>query len=98
MTINYWHYLLLLKWQKNYGSSPHFQEDSNALKYVLFGYCMNKLWIFEVWSIVSPKMWVGSNKTVIHHDLQNLYINSPQQAYFLPTSVNDVVPVIRKRP
>jgi hypothetical protein len=30
--------------EKNfYGSSPHFQEDSNALKNVLFGYCMNKL-------------------------------------------------------
>jgi hypothetical protein len=26
-----------------YRSSPHFQEDSNALKYVLFGYNMNKL-------------------------------------------------------
>jgi hypothetical protein len=25
--------------KKNYGSSPHFQEDFNTLKYVLFGYC-----------------------------------------------------------
>ena len=34
----------------------HFQEESNALKYILFGYC--KLWIFEVWSIASPRMQV----------------------------------------
>jgi hypothetical protein len=26
-----------------YRYSPHFQEDSNTLKYVLFGYRMNKL-------------------------------------------------------
>jgi hypothetical protein len=55
--------------KKNYGSFPHFQEDSNALKYVLFGYCMNKLWIFEVWNIASPKTWVGNTKTVNQHDL-----------------------------
>jgi hypothetical protein len=66
--VSCWHYLLLLKWPKNYGSSPHFQEDSNVLKYVLFGYYMNKLWIFEVWSMASPKTWVGSTKTMIEHD------------------------------
>jgi hypothetical protein len=53
-----------------YGSSSHFQEDSNALKYVLFGYCMNKLWIFEVWSIASLKTWVGITKTTTQQNLQ----------------------------
>jgi hypothetical protein len=41
--------------KKKEGFSPHFQEDSNALKYVLIEYYMNKLWIFLVWSIASPK-------------------------------------------
>jgi hypothetical protein len=82
MTISYWHYLLLLKWKKNYGSSPHSQEDSNALKYVIFGYCTNKLWIFEVWSIASPKTWVGSTKIVIQHDLQLVYIFGLLQCVF----------------
>jgi hypothetical protein len=58
-----------------YGSSPHFQEDSNTLKYVLFGDCMNKLWIFEVWSIASIKTCVGSTKTFNQHDLQLVYIS-----------------------
>ena len=47
-----------------------FQEDSNILKYVLFGYCMNKLRIFKVSIIAYPKTWVGSTKIVIQHDLQ----------------------------
>jgi hypothetical protein len=29
---------------------------SNALKYVIFGYCMNKLWIFEVLIVASAKV------------------------------------------
>jgi hypothetical protein len=33
--------------KKNYGSSLHFKEDSNALKYILLEYCINKL-KFEV--------------------------------------------------
>jgi hypothetical protein len=57
-----------------YGSYTHFQEDSNTLKHVLFGYHMNKLWIFKISIITSPKMWVGSTKTVIQHDLRQLYI------------------------
>jgi hypothetical protein len=40
--------------KKNYGSYLHFQEDSNALTYMLFGYFMNKLWIFEASIIASP--------------------------------------------
>ena len=67
------------------------QEDFNVLKCVLFGYYINKLWIFEVWSIASPKMWVDSTKIVIKHDLQLLYIfgllqcvfSTPLHAYFL---------------
>jgi hypothetical protein len=82
VTISCLHYLLLLKWKKIYGSSPHLQEDSNALKYVIFGYCMNKLWIFEVWSIASPKTWVGSTKTLIQHDLQLVYIFGLLQCVF----------------
>jgi hypothetical protein len=50
---------------KKYDSQIHFEEDSNILKYVLFGYCMNKLWIFEVFIIASSKAWVGTTKTVI---------------------------------
>jgi hypothetical protein len=46
---------IIIKMTKKYGTSPHFQEDSNALKYVLFGYYMNKLWIFEVLIIASQK-------------------------------------------
>jgi hypothetical protein len=34
---------LVLNDKKIYGSSPYFQEDFNAPKYVLFGYHMNKL-------------------------------------------------------
>ena len=52
-----------------------FLEDSNTLKYVLFGCWMNKLWIFEVLIIASPKMWVRSTKTMIQHDLQHMYIS-----------------------
>jgi hypothetical protein len=40
-----------------------------VLKYVLFGYCIDKLWIFEVWGIASPKMWLGNTKIVIQYDL-----------------------------
>jgi hypothetical protein len=73
--------------KKNYGSSFHFQHDSNALEYVLFGYCMNKLWIFEVWSIASPKMWVGSTKIVIQHNLQQVYIYGLFWCVFSTTSL-----------
>ena len=59
MTFGCWQYLLLLKWQIFYGSYPYFQENSNIQKYALFGYCMNKLWIFEVLIIASPKVRVG---------------------------------------
>jgi hypothetical protein len=58
VAISCWHWLLLLKSKIFYGSFSHFQEDSNALKYALFGYCMNKLWIFEVSIIAFPKAWV----------------------------------------
>jgi hypothetical protein len=74
MTLSYWYYFLLLKWEFFLGSYQHFQEDFNALKYVLFGYCMNKLWILKVLVIASPNVWVGSTKTVIQHDLQLVYI------------------------
>jgi hypothetical protein len=63
-----------IKIEKLYGSCPHFQEDSNVLKHVLFGYCMNKLWIFEVLIIAFSKVWVGISKTVVYQDLQLLYI------------------------
>jgi hypothetical protein len=33
----------MIKMIKKLGFSFHFQEDSNILKYVLFGYYMNKL-------------------------------------------------------
>ena len=52
---------------------------------------VNKLWIFEVWSIASWKTWVGSTKIMIQHDLQIVYIYnvfSPLQAYFLSTHRN----------
>ena len=39
---------------------------------------MSKFWIFEVLSIASPKMWVGSTKTMIQHDLQMVYISELQ--------------------
>jgi hypothetical protein len=43
------HYSFITKMtQKINGSCSCFQEDSNMLKYVLFWYCMNKLWYF--WS------------------------------------------------
>jgi hypothetical protein len=59
---------------------------------------MNKLWIFEVWNIASPKTWVGSTKTGIQHDIQLVYISGLLQAYFLPTHGNGEVPVLRKLP
>jgi hypothetical protein len=77
VTFSCWYYLLLLKWQKN----------CDALNYVLFGYCMNKLWIFEVSIIASPKMWIGSSKTMIQHDLQYLYISGLLQYDFSTTSL-----------
>ena len=52
----------------------HFQEDSNTLKYILFGYYMNKLWIFEILIVASPKAWVGNTKIMIQHDFQLVYI------------------------
>jgi hypothetical protein len=87
MTVSCWHYLLLLKWQKIYGSSPHFQEDSKALNYVLSRYCTNIFWVFEVWSITAPKAWVGSTKTVIQHDLQQIYISRLLQCVFSITGL-----------
>jgi hypothetical protein len=87
MIFSCWYYLLLLKWQKLYGSYPRFQEDSNELKYILFGYCMNKLWIFEVLIITSPKTWVGNTKTMIKHDLQQLYISCLLQCIFSTTGL-----------
>ena len=46
--------------KKTYDSYLHFQEDSNILKYVLLGYCINKFWISEVSIIASPKVWICS--------------------------------------
>jgi hypothetical protein len=43
---------------------------------------MNKLWIFEVWNIASPKTYVGCTKTVIQHDLQLVYISGMLQCVF----------------
>ena len=64
------------------GSYPYFQEESNALKYVLFGFCMNTLWIFKVLSIASLKTWVDSTKTMIQHDLQLVYVFGLLQCHF----------------
>jgi hypothetical protein len=75
----------IIKMTKKYGPYPHFQEDSNTLKYVLFGYCMNKLWIFEVssirqkfytmciyfWFTQGHSIWFTNNKFTM-----NYYINS----------------------
>ena len=52
-----------------YGIYSHFQEDSNILKHVLFGYYTTELWIFEVSIIAFFKTWIASTKTVIQHDL-----------------------------
>jgi hypothetical protein len=43
---------------------------------------MNKLWIFEVWSIASSKTCVGCTKTVIQDDLQLEYISGLLQWVF----------------
>jgi hypothetical protein len=48
------------------GSCLHFQENSKALKHVLFWYLMNKLSIFEVLVIASQRAWVGISKSVIY--------------------------------
>jgi hypothetical protein len=87
--------------KKKYGSFPHFQEDSNILKYVLFGYYMNKLWIFEVSITPSPKTWVcilklWSNMIYNCCAFLDYYSFSPLQAYFLPTHRNGEVPVLWK--
>jgi hypothetical protein len=42
--------------KKNYDSYLHLQEDSNVLKYVLLGYCINKFWIYEFSIIASSKV------------------------------------------
>jgi hypothetical protein len=82
LTLGYWHYFLLLKWQSFDRFHPHFQEDFYTLKYVLFGYCVNKLWIFYVLIIASPKVWVCSTKTMILHYLQHLYFSGLLQYVF----------------
>jgi hypothetical protein len=82
-----WHYLLLLKWQKNYWSHLHFQEDSNAHKKLIFEYCMNKLWIFEVSTIAFSKTWVGSTNTIVQHGLQLVYISGLLQCVFCTASL-----------
>jgi hypothetical protein len=56
----------------------HFQEDSSALKYVLIGYYMKKLWVFEVLLIATPKAWVSSSKSMIYSN----YTFIPLKAYF----------------
>jgi hypothetical protein len=40
-----------------HGSCPHFQEDSNTLKYALSKYSTNKWWVFEALLTTSPKAW-----------------------------------------
>jgi hypothetical protein len=59
---------------KKYAFYPHSQEDSNTLKYILFGYSMNKLWIFEVSVIASSKTWAGSTKLWFNMIYGSLYI------------------------
>ena len=46
VTFSNWHYFYNSSDKKNCGSCPHIQENSNTLKYVLFWYRMNKLWVF----------------------------------------------------
>ena len=36
---------------------------------------MSNLWIFEVSIITFQKMWLGSTKTMIQHDVHQLYIS-----------------------
>jgi hypothetical protein len=55
-------WFILIEMTIFYGSYFHFQEDSNTIKYVLFGYYMSKLWIFEFFIIASLKAWVGNIK------------------------------------
>jgi hypothetical protein len=54
--------------KKNCVPYPHFKDDSNTVKYVLFGNCMNKLWISKVLIFASQKMWIVSTKTMIQND------------------------------
>jgi hypothetical protein len=87
--------------KKEVSSYNQNMEKMPWLEYVLFKYYMNKLWIFEVLIIAFPKMWVGGTKTVIQHDLQQLYIFAtirffPLHAYFLPTHKNGDIQVLRK--
>ena len=72
------------------------KQDSNTLKYILFGYYMNKLWIFEVWNtILKPWFNMIYNKCTFL-DYYNVF--SPLQAYFLPIHKNGKVWVLGKLP
>jgi hypothetical protein len=55
--------------------------------YVLFGYYMNKSWIFKVLVIASPKAWIGSTKIIIKHDLQLKYISRLLHCVFSSASL-----------
>jgi hypothetical protein len=43
------------KWRNFCVPCPCFQENFNTLKYVLFGYRVNKLLVYEVLLVASPK-------------------------------------------
>jgi hypothetical protein len=78
---------IVIRMIKFYGSFPNFQEDSNILKYALFKYNMNFFWIFKLSIIASPKMWVGSTKTMMYNNCTFMDYYSAfslLEAYFNP--------------
>ena len=63
---------------------------------------MNKLWIFEILTITSPKVYANNTKTVIQHDLQELHCTFldcyTPHSHWLPAYGNGTVPIIGKLP
>jgi hypothetical protein len=74
--------LLILNFKKLFVHFvPVVQEDSNILKYVLFGHRMNELWVLL---ITSSKVWTNFFKK---RDLELLYIRYLAGLIFSPLTV-----------